>query len=82
MLEGIKDDVDFCMKLCEEESVIVLPGKTVSISLFIAVGKGFRVLIAFDNCRYGCWIEELASCNFCYRALFARRRSKKDEGLL
>lgn len=26
MLEGIKDDIDFCMKLAREESVIVLPG--------------------------------------------------------
>ncbi|CAI0385404.1 unnamed protein product [Linum tenue] len=28
-LEGIKDDMDFCLKLAKEESVIILPGTTV-----------------------------------------------------
>ncbi|CAN1351482.1 Nicotianamine aminotransferase 1, partial [Linum perenne] len=28
-MEGIKDDMDFCLKLAREESVIVLPGTTV-----------------------------------------------------
>ncbi|KAL0001989.1 hypothetical protein SO802_015770 [Lithocarpus litseifolius] len=31
LLEGIIDDVDFCMKLAKEESVIVLPGVTVGL---------------------------------------------------
>lgn len=27
LLQDINDDVDFCVKLAKEESVIVLPGK-------------------------------------------------------
>lgn len=27
MLEGIEDELDFCCKLAEEESVILLPGE-------------------------------------------------------
>ena len=27
LLEDIEDDIDFCMKLSKEESVIVFPGK-------------------------------------------------------
>lgn len=33
LLEGIKDDVDFCCKLAKEESVIVLPGKHVFLGI-------------------------------------------------
>jgi tyrosine aminotransferase len=31
LLEGIGDDLEFCLKLAKEESVIVLPGKTFSM---------------------------------------------------
>lgn len=34
MLEDIKDDMEFCLKLAEEESVIVLPGKTINLPKF------------------------------------------------
>lgn len=37
LLEGIKDDVDFCCKLAEEESVIVLPGVAVGLKNWLRV---------------------------------------------
>ncbi len=39
VLEGIKDDVDFCKKLVEEESVFVLPGSVFQMPNF------FRIVI-------------------------------------
>ncbi|OWM91065.1 probable aminotransferase TAT2 [Punica granatum] len=37
MLNGIKDDVDFCLKLAKEESVIVLPGTAVGLKNWLRV---------------------------------------------
>ncbi|GFP86435.1 tyrosine aminotransferase [Phtheirospermum japonicum] len=37
LLEGIKDDVDFCCKLAKEESVIVLPGVAVGLKNWLRV---------------------------------------------
>ncbi|KAH1098553.1 hypothetical protein J1N35_015474 [Gossypium stocksii] len=37
MLEDINDDMDFCLKLAEEESVIVLPGRAVDLKNWLRV---------------------------------------------
>ncbi|GAA0165165.1 transaminase [Lithospermum erythrorhizon] len=37
LLEGIKDDVDFCSKLAEEESVMVLPGSTLGFKHYLRI---------------------------------------------
>ncbi|CAI9089338.1 OLC1v1023897C1 [Oldenlandia corymbosa var. corymbosa] len=37
VLENIEDDVDFCLKLAKEESVIVLPGATLGVKNWIRV---------------------------------------------
>ncbi|KAK4787784.1 hypothetical protein SAY86_011617 [Trapa natans] len=37
MLDGVKDDLDFCMKLAKEESVIVLPGIAVGMKNWLRV---------------------------------------------
>ncbi|TYI37065.1 hypothetical protein ES332_A03G185800v1 [Gossypium tomentosum] len=37
MLEDINDDVDFCLKLAKEESVIILPGRAVELKNWLRV---------------------------------------------
>ncbi|GFS30591.1 tyrosine transaminase family protein [Actinidia rufa] len=37
LLEDIKDDFDFCVKLAKEESVIVLPGVTVGLKNWLRI---------------------------------------------
>ncbi|GKU96387.1 hypothetical protein SLEP1_g9628 [Rubroshorea leprosula] len=37
MMEGINDDVDFCMKLANEENVLVLPGAAVGMKNYVRI---------------------------------------------
>ncbi|XP_076881997.1 tyrosine aminotransferase-like [Bidens hawaiensis] len=37
VFDGIKDDVDFCVKLAKEESVIILPGISVGLKNWLRV---------------------------------------------
>ncbi|XP_075478227.1 nicotianamine aminotransferase 1-like [Primulina tabacum] len=37
LLEGIKDDLEFCLMLAEEESVIVLPGFAVGLKNWLRI---------------------------------------------
>ncbi|XP_068667214.1 tyrosine aminotransferase-like [Aristolochia californica] len=37
LLESIKDDMDFCLKLAKEESVVILPGSSVGLSGWLRV---------------------------------------------
>ncbi|KAF6158246.1 hypothetical protein GIB67_028670 [Kingdonia uniflora] len=42
LMEDIKDDMDFCVKLAKEESVIVLPGRSVGLN------NWFRITFAIE----------------------------------
>ncbi|KAA3482781.1 tyrosine aminotransferase-like [Gossypium australe] len=44
MLEDINDDMDFCLKLAKEESVIILPGIAVRLKNWL------RVTFAIEFC--------------------------------
>ncbi|XP_057507076.1 nicotianamine aminotransferase 1-like isoform X1 [Actinidia eriantha] len=37
LLEDIKDDIDFCVKLAKEESVVILPGVTVGLKNWLRI---------------------------------------------
>ncbi|KAK8477958.1 hypothetical protein V6N11_070979 [Hibiscus sabdariffa] len=44
MLEDISDDMDFCLKLAKEESVIILPGRAVGMKNWL------RITFAIESC--------------------------------
>ncbi|XP_050206566.1 nicotianamine aminotransferase 1-like [Mercurialis annua] len=50
-LEGIKDDIDFCLKLAKEESVMVLPGITVGMKNWIRITFAVEMSILEDGLR-------------------------------
>lgn len=47
MLEDISDDIDFCFKLAQEESVIVLPGKNSTISTVVLLAFASKKNLSF-----------------------------------
>ena len=48
LLEDIEDDMDFCVKLSKEESVIILPGKKQRIWVFEVSLTNWE----YENCKY------------------------------
>ncbi|XP_038681081.1 probable aminotransferase TAT2 [Tripterygium wilfordii] len=59
LLEGIADDMDFCLKLVQEESVIILPGITVGMKNWL------RITIATDPSTLEEGLERVKT--FCLR---------------
>lgn len=48
LLDDIKDDVDFCVKLAKEESVMILPGKKWKPMLLASVHLSPFLIIVFE----------------------------------
>lgn len=57
LLEDISDDMDFCVKLAKEESVVVLPGNQ-------ELWKVIRIIVIFLKCTA---FITLPSCGFSCR---------------
>ncbi|XP_008229009.1 PREDICTED: probable aminotransferase TAT2 [Prunus mume] len=50
-LEGIDDDIQFCLKLAKEESVIVLPGVTVGLKNWLRITFAVELPVLEDGLR-------------------------------
>lgn len=48
-LEGIDDDIQFCLKLAKEESVIVLPGVTVGLKNWLRITFAVELPVLEDG---------------------------------
>ncbi|XP_020415547.1 probable aminotransferase TAT2 [Prunus persica] len=48
-LEGIDDDIQFCLKLAKEESVIVLPGVTVGLKNWLRITSAVELPVLEDG---------------------------------
>ncbi|KAI6697318.1 hypothetical protein NL676_017437 [Syzygium grande] len=59
LLEDIKDDMDFCMKLAKEESVVVLPGTVVGMKNWLRITYAVEPLCLEDG------LERIKA--FCHR---------------
>ncbi|XP_073286920.1 tyrosine aminotransferase-like [Primulina huaijiensis] len=63
LLEGIKDDLEFCRMLAEEESVIVLPGFAVGLKNWLritfTVEPSSRIKAFLDSMLCSSWMQLL-----------------------
>lgn len=64
LLEEINDDMEFCLKLAKEESVMVLPGKIHKISEFLELGRLNSYVYQFDTFVSIKWRKEILIVRF------------------
>uniref|UniRef100_A0A2P2PNA8 Aminotransferase class I/classII domain-containing protein n=1 Tax=Rhizophora mucronata TaxID=61149 RepID=A0A2P2PNA8_RHIMU len=51
LLEGINDDIDFCLKLAQEESVLILPGVIVGMKNWLCLSFAIQLPTLEDGLR-------------------------------